>query len=83
MYVPSDGGSSIVSVKVADTPLAVHMYTPLSPSSAATISKTPVERREGGKEGRRGRERDQRGTRSERRRKLQCSYNIDTLTHHC
>ena len=51
MYVPSGGGSSILSVKVADTPLAVHMYTPLSPSSAATISKTPVEnggRREGG-----------------------------------
>ena len=49
MYVPSDGGPSIRSVKVPDTPLAVHMYTPLSPSSAAAISKTPVEN--GGRRG--------------------------------
>ena len=34
-----------MSVNVAATPLAVHMYTPLSPSSAATISKIPVESR--------------------------------------
>ena len=58
MYVPSDGGPSIVSVKVADTPLAVHMYTPLSPSSVATISKIPVEnggrRKGGGERGTRG-----------------------------
>ena len=49
MYVPSGGGPSILSVKVPDTPLAVHMYTPLSPSSAAGISKTPVEN--GGRRG--------------------------------